>query len=69
MEQTFRLEGHISAELVRKHPYFYLPFHAQMEPAGRSYVWGELRGPRGRSERGEVVWAMGNPIWLKATEM
>jgi len=38
-----------------------------LEPAGRSYVRAELRGPRGRPERGEVVWAMGNPIWIQRT--
>ena len=41
-------------------------FDFTLEPAGRSYVRAELRGHRGRPERGEVVWAMGNPIWLKA---
>jgi hypothetical protein len=40
-------------------------FDFTLEPAGRSYVRAELRGHRGRPERGEVVWAMGNPIWLK----
>jgi PHP domain len=28
------------------------------------YVRAELRGHRGRPERGEVVWAMTNPIWV-----
>lgn len=36
-----------------------------LEPSGRSYVRAELRGFRGRPERGEVVWAMTNPIWLR----
>ncbi|HEU4758376.1 MAG TPA: CehA/McbA family metallohydrolase, partial [Dehalococcoidia bacterium] len=36
-----------------------------LELSGRSYVRAELRGFRGRPERGEVVWAMTNPIWLK----
>jgi hypothetical protein len=39
-------------------------FEFTLEPAGRSYVRAELRGHRGRSERGEVVWAMGNPVWF-----
>ena len=39
-----------------------------LELSGRSYVRAELRGFRGRPERGEVVWAMTNPIWLKALE-
>jgi hypothetical protein len=38
-----------------------------LEPAGRSYVRAELRGWRGRPEGGEVVWAMGNPIWFTAS--
>lgn len=36
-----------------------------LEMSGRSYVRAELRGFRGRPERGEVVWAMTNPIWLR----
>ena len=39
-----------------------------LELSGRSYVRAELRGPRGRSEQGEVVWAMTNPIWLKTVQ-
>ncbi|MFQ5880817.1 MAG: hypothetical protein ACE5IZ_11690, partial [Dehalococcoidia bacterium] len=39
-----------------------------LELSGRSYVRAELRGPRGRPERGEVIWAMTNPIWLKAVQ-
>ncbi|MEX0799633.1 MAG: CehA/McbA family metallohydrolase [Dehalococcoidia bacterium] len=35
-----------------------------LELSGRSYVRAELRGFRGRPERGEVVWAMTNPIWV-----
>jgi hypothetical protein len=30
---------------------------------GRKYVRAELRGYRGNPSRGEVVWAMTNPIW------
>jgi PHP domain len=30
------------------------------------YIRAELRGPRGRPERGEVIWAMTNPIWIAA---
>ena len=41
-------------------------FDFTLEPAGRAYVRAELRGHRGRPERGEVVWAMGNPIWFAA---
>jgi len=37
-----------------------------LDVSGRSYVRAELRGFRGRPERGEVVWAMTNPIWLRA---
>jgi hypothetical protein len=37
-----------------------------LDVSGRGYVRAELRGFRGRPERGEVVWAMTNPIWLKA---
>jgi PHP domain len=34
-----------------------------LDMTGRRYVRAELRGLRGRAERGEVVWAMTNPIW------
>lgn len=37
-----------------------------LETAGHRYVRAELRGNRGRPERGEVVWAMTNPIWMEA---
>jgi len=37
-----------------------------LDVSGRSYVRAELRGYRGRPERGEVVWAMTNPIWVRA---
>ncbi len=37
-----------------------------LDVSGRSYVRAELRGFRGRPERGEVVWAMTNPIWIGA---
>jgi hypothetical protein len=35
-----------------------------LDVSGRRYVRAELRGWRGRPERGEVVWALGNPIWF-----
>jgi hypothetical protein len=35
-----------------------------LDVTGRRYVRAELRGFRGRPERGEVVWAMTNPIWV-----
>ncbi len=34
-----------------------------LDMTGRKYVRAELRGYRGRPERGEVVWAMTSPIW------
>jgi hypothetical protein len=37
-----------------------------LDVSGHHYVRAELRGHRGRPERGEVVWAMTNPIWLAA---
>jgi hypothetical protein len=39
-------------------------FDFTLEARAHSYVRAELRGWRGRPERGEVVWAMGNPIWF-----
>jgi len=42
-------------------------FTFSLELSGRSYVRAELRGNRGRPERGEVVWAMTNPIFLRTT--
>jgi hypothetical protein len=36
-----------------------------LDVSGHRYVRAELRGHRGRPERGEVVWAMTNPVWLK----
>jgi hypothetical protein len=39
-------------------------FAFSLELSGRSYVRAELRGYRGNEARGEVVWAMTNPIWL-----
>ncbi len=36
-----------------------------LDVGGHRYVRAELRGHRGRPERGEVVWAMTNPIWVK----
>jgi hypothetical protein len=41
-------------------------FDFTLEAGAHSYVRAELRGHRGRPERGEVVWAMGNPIWFEA---
>jgi hypothetical protein len=35
-----------------------------LDVSGRRYIRAELRGHRGRPERGEVVWAMTNPIWM-----
>jgi hypothetical protein len=35
-----------------------------LDVSGRRYVRAELRGHRGRPERGEVIWAMTNPIWI-----
>ncbi|MDO8617182.1 MAG: CehA/McbA family metallohydrolase [Dehalococcoidia bacterium] len=43
-------------------------FRFSLEISGRGYVRAELRGHRGRPERGEVVWAMTNPIWLRVVE-
>ncbi len=40
-------------------------FEFTLKVSGQRYVRAELRGPRGRPERGEVVWAMTNPIWLE----
>lgn len=34
-----------------------------LDMSGRRYVRAELRGYRGSPSRGEVVWAMTNPIW------
>ena len=36
-----------------------------LDVSDRRYVRAELRGYRGRPERGEVVWAMTNPIWIQ----
>ncbi|TMB68858.1 MAG: hypothetical protein E6J43_05505 [Chloroflexi bacterium] len=38
----------------------------ELDVSGRCYVRAELRGHRGRPERGEVIWAMTNPIWVNA---
>ena len=35
-----------------------------LDVSGRHYVRAELRGYRGRPERGDVIWAMTNPIWI-----
>jgi hypothetical protein len=40
--------------------------HLELDVAGHRYLRAELRGPRGRPERGEVVWALTNPIWFQA---
>jgi hypothetical protein len=34
-----------------------------LDMSGRKYVRAELRGWRGSPSRGEVVWAMTNPVW------
>lgn len=39
-------------------------FSFSLEATGRRYVRAELRGYRGNAVRGEVVWALTNPIWL-----
>ena len=39
---------------------------SEIDISGRRYVRAELRGHRGRPERGEVIWAMTNPIWVNA---
>jgi len=36
-----------------------------LDVSGRRYIRAELRGSRGRPERGEVIWAMTNPIWVR----
>ncbi|HEY8489443.1 MAG TPA: CehA/McbA family metallohydrolase [Dehalococcoidia bacterium] len=36
-----------------------------VDPKNLRYVRAELRGLRGRPERGEVVWAMTNPVWFE----
>ena len=41
--------------------------HLDLDVAGHRYLRAELRGWRGRPERGEVVWALSNPIWFEAT--
>lgn len=43
-------------------------FDFTLLPAGRRYVRCELRGFRGSPERGEVVWAMTNPIWFGSSQ-
>ncbi len=40
-------------------------FSFSLDPEGHRYVRAELRGYRGNAVRGEVVWAMTNPIWLQ----
>ena len=39
-----------------------------LDVSGHRYIRAELRGPRGRPERGEVIWAMTNPIWIANSE-
>ncbi|MBI1885141.1 MAG: PHP domain-containing protein [Chloroflexi bacterium] len=41
-------------------------YNFSLELSGRTYIRAELRGLRGRPERGEVIWAMTNPIWLNS---
>jgi hypothetical protein len=36
-----------------------------LDMSGRRYVRAELRGYRGSPSRGEVVWAMTNPVWVE----
>jgi hypothetical protein len=36
-----------------------------LDTAGYRYVRAELRGYRGSPARGEVVWAMTNPVWVE----
>jgi len=36
-----------------------------LDMSGRKYVRAELRGWRGNPSRGEVVWAMTNPVWTR----
>ncbi len=39
-----------------------------LDMSGRKYVRAELRGWRGNPSRGEVVWAMTNPVWTREEE-
>ncbi len=39
-----------------------------LDMSGRRYVRAELRGYRGSPARGEVVWAMTNPVWTREEE-
>ncbi|MCS7276736.1 MAG: CehA/McbA family metallohydrolase [Dehalococcoidia bacterium] len=43
-------------------------FEMELSMDGHRYVRAELRGLRGRPERGEVVWALSNPIWCRPIE-
>lgn len=36
-----------------------------LDMSGRRYARAELRGYRGSPARGEVVWAMTNPVWVQ----
>jgi hypothetical protein len=36
-----------------------------LDMSGRKYVRAELRGYRGSPARGEVIWAMTNPVWVE----
>jgi hypothetical protein len=38
----------------------------KLDMGGRKYVRAELRGYRGSPARGEVIWAMTNPVWCKS---
>lgn len=40
-------------------------FDFTLDVSDHKYVRADLRGFRGRPERGEVVWAMTNPIWVQ----
>jgi hypothetical protein len=39
-----------------------------LDMSGRKYVRAELSGYRGNPSRGEVVWAMTNPVWTREEE-
>ncbi|HXG41848.1 MAG TPA: CehA/McbA family metallohydrolase [Dehalococcoidia bacterium] len=47
---------------IERHSYV---FETTVDMDGYRYLRAELRGPRGRPERGEVVWALSNPIWCR----
>jgi hypothetical protein len=41
-------------------------YRVRVPVAARRYLRAELRGPRGHPRRGEVVWALTNPIWFRS---